>query len=219
MVTRRDVNAGLLSGVLVATVPGVAARAQALVTLPAPQTEGGLPLMQALKRRRSDREFSEQALAPQVLSNLLWVAWGVNRPDSGLRTAPSSHGTMNVDIYVAMASGVWFYDAKANRLIPHLPDDIRGETTTGQPFAKTAPVNLIYVSDAARMEKVSDEDRLLNGIADSMSIAQNVYLFCASEGLATVVRGSVPGEKLARRLKLSATQEIYLAQSVGYPKP
>jgi nitroreductase len=216
MLTRRTLNAALLSSAVLAAMPG-AARAET-IQLPPPQTEGGLPLMQALKKRQSSREYSDRELPLQTLSNLLWAAWGVNRAETGLRTAPSSHDFMDIDIFVATAKGVWLYDPKAHQLIPHLADDIRGETTLGQPFVKTAAVNLVYVSNAARMEKVSPDERRYNGIADSAAIAQNVYLFCASEGLATVMRGSVPAEKLARRLKLAPTQQIYLAQSVGYPK-
>lgn len=174
--------------------------------------------MEVLKARHSTREFADRPLSPQLLSNLLWAAWGINRPQSGLRTAPSSHTYLDVDVYLAMANGVWIYDPKGNRLLPHMPDDIRGETTTGQEYVKTAPLNLIYVSDAARMGSISETARLFNGVADSAVIGQNVYLFCASEGLATVLRGSVPGQQLAKRLNLKPTQAIYLAQSVGYPR-
>lgn len=174
--------------------------------------------MEALKERHSSREFSDRPLPADVLSNLLWAAWGINRLRSGLRTAPSSHAYLDIDIYLAMADGVWIYDPKGQRLLRHMHEDIRGETTMGQDFVKTAPVNLIYVSDAARMENATEAERLFNGIADSAVIGQNVYLFCASEGLATVLRGSVPGERLARRMNLRPTQAIYLAQSVGYPR-
>lgn len=218
MITRREANVVLLSTIVVASMPGLALAQSQMMELPPPQTAGGKPLMEALKARRSTREFADRPLAPQLLSNLLWAAWGINRPASGLRTAPSSHSAMDIDLYLAMANGVWIYDPKAHRLLQHMADDIRGETTTGQDFVKTAPLNIIYVSDAARMGKPSGSDRMLNGIADSAVIGQNVYLFCASEGLATVLRASVPGERLAKRLNLTPTQAIYLAQSVGYPK-
>ncbi len=125
---------------------------------------------------------------------------------------------MDIDLYLAMANGVWRYEPKPHRIVQHMTDDIRGETTLGQDFVKTAPLNIIYVSDATRMGKASEADRAFNGIADSAVIGQNVYLFCASEGLATVLRASVPGERLAKRLNLTPTQAIYFAQSVGYPK-
>lgn len=218
MFTRREANIGILSTVMTAALPRVVLAQPQAMDLPPPQTEGGKPLMEALKLRRSTREFADRPLAPQLLSNLLWAAWGINRPESGLRTAPSSGGKMDIDLYLAMASGVWIYDPKAHRLLQHMPDDLRAETTTGQDYVKTAPLNIVYVSDAARMGKPSDAQRSFTGIADSAVIGQNVYLFCASEGLATVIRASVPGQRLAARLNLTPTQAIYLAQSVGYPK-
>jgi len=168
--------------------------------------------------RHSSREFADRPLAPQVLSNLLWAAWGINRPATGLRTAPSSGSKMDIDLYLAMANGVWIYDPKAHQLIPHMADDVRAETTTGQAYVKTAPLNIIFVSDAARLGNMSATDRLLTGVADSAVIGQNVYLFCASEGLAVVIRASVPSVSLANRLGLKPTQSIYLAQTVGYPQ-
>lgn len=218
MVTRRQAGLSLLAAVVAASTPSIAAAQAAAVNLPAPHTAGGKPLMDALRARRSTREYADRGLSPQVLSDLLWAAWGINRAESGLRTAPSSHEYLDIDLYLAMADGVWLYDAKAHRLMRHMTDDLRSETTTGQAFVKTAPLNIVYVSDAARMGAVSDAQRLLNGVADSAVIAQNVYLFCASAGLATVLRGSVPGARLAKRLNLAPSQAIYLAQSVGYPK-
>lgn len=173
--------------------------------------------MEALRARRSTREYAPRPLPPQILADLLWAAWGINRPENGLRTAPSAHEAYDVDLYLAMANGVWTYDPKTNRLMQSLPNDIRAETTTGQAYVATAPLNLVYVSDAARLGHLSDDERLLDGVADCAVIAQNVYLYCASEGLATVLRSSVPGATLARRLNLKPSQAIYLAQSVGYP--
>ncbi len=218
MITRREANVALLATAVAVSMPSLALAEPQTLQLPPPQMEGGKPLMEVLKTRHSSREFADRALPTPVLSNLLWAAWGINRPGTNLRTAPSSHSTMDIDLYLAMANGVWIYDPKAHRLLQHIQDDIRGETTLGQDFVKTAALNIIYVSDAARMGKPSDADRVLNGIADSAVIGQNVYLFCASEGLATVLRASVPGERLAKRLSLSPTQAIYFAQSVGYPK-
>lgn len=219
MITRRDANLALFSAAVAASMPRLVAAAEPnAMVLPPPQTEGGKPLMQALRARHSTREFADRPLAPQTLSNLLWAAWGINRPATGFHTAPSSHSAMDIALYLAMADGVWIYDPRAHALTQHMTEDLRGDTTTGQDFVKTAPLNIIYVSDAARMGKPSDADRALNGIADSAVIGQNVYLFCASEGLATVLRASVPGERLAKRLNLAPTQTIYLAQSVGYPK-
>jgi nitroreductase len=198
----------------------VIASAQELkpIQLPKPQMDGGRPLMQVLKDRKSSRSFSPEKLPAQVLANLLWAAFGINRPESGHRTAPSAMNRQETDIYVATADGLYLYDAKGNTLQPVLAGDIRAQTGQ-QPFVKEAPVNLIYVADYARMGRVPEEDRLSWASAGAGCISQNVYLFCASEGLATVVRGAVPKGDLAKTMKLRPDQKILLAQTVGYPKP
>jgi SagB-type dehydrogenase family enzyme len=187
------------------------------ITLPSPQTDGGKPLMQALKERKTSREFGAEKLPAQVLSNLLWAAFGVNRADSGKRTAPSASNRMEIDLYVAMADGLYLYNPKAHSLDPVLAGDIRAETGR-QPFVREAPLNLIYVADSAKMGKSTEEDKVLYSAADTGFIAQNVYLFCASEGLATVVRGMVDRPSLAKAMKLRPDQRIILSQTVGYPK-
>jgi SagB-type dehydrogenase family enzyme len=186
------------------------------IALPPPQTSGGRPLMQVLKDRHTTRDFSSQKLPPQVLSNLLWAAFGVNRPD-GKRTAPSAMNWQEIDIYVATQDGLYVYDAKGNALKPVLAQDVRGATGQ-QPFVKEAAVDLVYVADLAKTGRAGGEDQTLYTAADTGFIAQNVYLFCASEGLAAVVRGSVDRTALAKLIKLRPDQKIVLAQTVGYPK-
>jgi nitroreductase len=187
------------------------------IKLPAPQMSGGKPLMEALKARQSAREFSPDKLAPQVLSNLLWAAWGINRAD-GRRTAPSASNRQEIEIYLTLPDGAYLWDAKANTLSPVAAADLRAATGS-QPFPATAPVNLVYVADMAKAGRpATDPQQMLNIGADAGFISENVYLFCASEGLATVVRASVPKEALAKALKLRETQVIVLAQTVGYPK-
>jgi SagB-type dehydrogenase family enzyme len=185
------------------------------VILPAPQTDGGRPLMQALRERKSAREFSGEKLPVQVLANLLWAGFGVNRPD-GRRTAPSAMNWQEIAIYVVTADGSYMYDASKNRLEPVAKEDLRSLAGT-QAFVATAPVNLVYVADLAKVSGDAGEKELYTG-ADAGFIAQNVYLYCASEGLATVVRASVDREALGKALKLKASQKIVLAQTVGYPK-
>lgn len=185
--------------------------------LPAPQTTGGKPLMQALKERRTEREYSDQAIAPQVLSNLLWAAFGVNRPESKSRTAPSAHNVQEIDIYVVTKQGVWLYDAHAHQLLPVHNKDIRA-LTGKQGFVKDAPVNLVYVSDWSKFTSDDDEYKRFYSATDTGFISQNVYLFCASEGLATMVRAYIDQPALAKALQLKPNQHIILAQSVGYPK-
>jgi nitroreductase len=187
------------------------------INLPSPQTNGGKPLMQVLKDRHTTREFSSEKLSPQVLANLLWAAFGINRPDTGKRTAPSAMNWQEIGIYVAIADGLYVYDAKGNKLDPVLAGDVRGATGM-QPFVKEAPLNLVYVADYARTKDIPIDDKNMFTAADAGFVAQNVYLFCASEGLNVVVRGSVDRATLARVMKLRPEQKILLAQTVGYPK-
>ena len=207
---------GMLSPLLAASL--AFAQESHPMKLPNPQWETGKTLMHSLRERRSTREFATQRLPTPVLSNLLWAAYGINRPDTGGRTAPSTRNWQEIDLYVAMADGLYRYDAKAHALSLVVAQDLRAATGT-QDFVKEAPVNLIYVSDATRMATdASEEDQKMAAAVDTGFIGQNVYLYCASEGLATVVRGSIDKEALAKAMKLKATQWIVVAQSVGYPK-
>jgi len=186
------------------------------IRLPAPQMDGGRPLMQVLKDRSSARDFRPDKLPAQMLSNLLWAAFGVNRPDSGKRTAPSAMNWQEMEIYVATAEGLHIYDATHNQLNAVSLDDLRAQTGT-QAFVKDAPLNLVYVADLAKTTG-SGADHDMFVAADAGFIAQNVYLFCASERLATVVRGSIDREALAKVLRLRPSQRVILAQTIGYPK-
>lgn len=186
------------------------------IQLPAPQTEGGRPLMQVLKDRKSTRAYSIKDLPMQVLSDLLWAGFGINRPESGKRTAPSARNWQEMDIYVALQKGLYLYDAKVNALVFISDQDVRAATGS-QPFVAEAPVNLVYVADFAKMGDGPDEGKTGTANADAGFISQNVYLYCASEGLATVVRGSVNKETLAPLLKLKENQHIILSQTIGYP--
>jgi SagB-type dehydrogenase family enzyme len=186
------------------------------VKLPEPKMAGGRPLMEVLKERKTIRSFSTEKLSDQVLSNLLWAAWGVNRPESGKRTAPSASNMQEIDIYVAKEDGLYLFDAKEHALKLVLEQDLREKTGT-QGFVKNVPVNLVYVADFAKMrgpEKIKE----FYSAADTGFISQNVYLFCASEGLGTVVRGLVNRTALAEAMKLRPDQRVILSQSVGYPK-
>jgi len=206
-------------GVTVSILLAAAAAGQELsaIKLPSPVTTGGKPLMEVLKARQSAREFAADKLSPQVLSNLLWAAWGVNRPD-GRRTAPSASNRQEIEIYVTLPEGAYRWDAPTNTLNPVASADLRGATGT-QPFPATAPLNLVYVADTAKLSRPgTDPQQMRNVGADTGYISQNVYLFCASEGLATVVCASVPKDALAKTLKLKESQIIVLAQTVGYPK-
>lgn len=202
--------------ILFAMLPALCAAADLKpVALPAPRTEGGKPLMQALKERHSTREFDRAALPPALLSNLLWAADGISRPD-GRRTAPTASNRQEVDVYVVLASGAYLYAAKEHQLQPVAEGDLRALTGT-QDFIKDAPLNLVYVADFARMGGNSEQDKAVYSATGVGFVSQNVYLFCASEGLATVVRASVDRPALAKALHLRPQQHIVLAQTVGYP--
>lgn len=208
------VGAGLL--MMSVTGSGLAQGAAGAIKLPPPERGGGKPLMQALNARHSTREFAGKPLPSQLLSNLLWAASGVNRPDSGKRTAPSARDWREIDVYVATAEGAYRYDPASHTLRAVVTGDIR-KLTGVQDFVATAPLNLVYVADLDRMGDADAEQKALYSAADTGFIAQNVYLFCASAGLATVVRGLVDREALAAALGLDSHQRIILAQSVGYP--
>jgi nitroreductase len=217
MITRRQSTAGLLATVALAAAPGTSPAAPPAVrSLPPPRGAGGLPLTAALTLRRSTREYSDRPLPLQTLSDLLWSAFGINRP-SGDRTAPYWRHIMVMDIYVAMADGVWLYEPKAHALLPHLPADIRAQTGT-QDFVATAALNLVYVAHGERMTDISPEQRRLYASVDTGFIGQNVYLFCASEGLATVFRGAVDYPRIERALGLPEQQFVTFAQTVGYAR-
>ena len=186
-----------------------------IMELPPPRKSGGMPLISALQQRHSTREYSDRPIPKQLLSDLLWAAFGINRP-SGDRTVPYWRHVMVIDLFLALADGVWIYEPKAHSLLLHLPEDIRGHTGH-QDFVAAAPLNLIYVAHGERMTDISAEERRLYASVDAAFIGQNVYLFCASEGLATVFRGAVDYAKLARMLRLPDQQFVTFAQTVGYP--
>lgn len=206
-----------LFAVLAIVALAACASAQEPVPLPPPKMYGGMPLMEALKARSSSREFSDKPVGSQVVSDLLWAGYGINRPDSGKRTAPSAMNKQEIDVYVLTPDGAFLYDAKAHALKLVAAGDLRA-LAGSQPFVKDAPLNLVYVADYARMEGDDDTRKAVWSAADSGFISQNVYLFCASEGLATVVRAWFDAKALAEGLKLSPTQHPVLAQTVGYPK-
>lgn len=186
------------------------------IQLPAPQLDTGKILMQALADRKSSRSFSMKKMPNRILSNLLWAACGINRPESGHRTSPSAMNWQEIDVYLATSDGLFLYVEKEHSLKPILNRDIRS-LTGKQPFVSEAPIDLIYVADYSKMGGANAEERIFYSAADTGFISENVYLYCASEGLATVVRGLIDRDALADAMKLRAHQKIILAQTVGYP--
>jgi nitroreductase len=183
-------------------------------TLPPPQTAIGKPLMQALMERKSSRIFDSQPVSMQDLSNLLWAGFGINRAEKGGRTAPSAMNRQEIDLYVALSEGMYLYDAKVNVLRLIAPADLR-ELTGTQGFAAAAPCNIVFVVDR---EREGGKGGRSWAEVDAAFISENIYLYCASEGLATVVRASVDKNALGEAMKLGKKQEIVFAQSVGYRK-
>ena len=173
--------------------------------------------MQVLHERKSSREFSPRELPAQELSNILWAAFGINRPETDGRTAPSAMNMQEIDVYAVLAGGLYRYEAKNNALSRIHGDDIR-DLAGAQPFVKDAPLNIILVADYSRTAKAPDDKKKLYVNADAAFISENIYLYCASAGLATVVRARVDRQVLAKAMRLGPDQEIIFAQTVGYPK-
>jgi nitroreductase len=172
--------------------------------------------LDALKSRKSARAFSSRELPRDLLSTLLWAAFGMNRPATGGRTAPSAHGWQEIDVFAALPDALYRYEARAHALTRVVGKDLRALTGV-QDFVATAPLNLVYVANFARMQGASAEERTFFAATDAAVIAQNVYLLCAAMNLAVVVRGLVDRKKLAPAMALRAEQRIVLAQTVGFP--
>ncbi len=188
---------GLL--ILLFCAAGMQAASLPVLELLPPDKTRGTAVMQALADRKSTREFAPEKLSLRDLSDLLWAANGVNRPD-GKRTAPSALNRQDIEVYAAFEEGVYRYNASAHMLLPVAAQDVRP--------VKEAPVVLLLVAK---------EDTAYAPI-DAGIVSQNIYLFCAGVGLATVTRGSMDAEALAKALKLGKGQKVILNQPVGYFK-
>jgi len=194
---------------------GDAAPSRALLP---PSPGGGMPLMLALSKRQSSREFAPEPLPDQVLSDLLWAAGGINRHDVGGRTAPSAMNAQEVLLYVAMPQGLFLYEPKLHALALVVASDVR-RVTGNQDFVDTAPLDLVFVADHGRMKLVPVAQREAYAHAMAGAMAQNVYLYCASEGLATVLRAWFDRDALAHSMGLQADHQLLLSQTVGAIKP
>ena len=177
----------------------------------------GMPLMEALKLRTSSRKFSLKKIPPEILSELMWAASGINRPGDSRRTAPTAMNMQELEIYAAMESGLYRYIPEKHMLKEEHNEDIR-KYCGSQDFVASAPLNLIYVADLEKMSKIkTEEEKILWASADSGFIGQNVYLYCASRGLSAVFRAYIDKEKLAEKMKLPSSKKIIFSQTVGYP--
>lgn len=212
---RREILAGIAASAAVLAWPGPAVAGEA-VALPPPSGTGGLTLMDAIARRRSTRGFASEDLDDQTTGDILHAAFGINRPESGGRTAPSWHGSAETDVYLARRDGVFLYDAKAHALLPVLAEDIRTEIGQ-QPFVAGAPIVLLYVADRTRMFEAPDEDHVRFAYVDTAIAAENVYLYAAAFGLGTVLVGSINQKPLTERLGLPPGKLLTYGQPVGRP--
>lgn len=182
--------------------------------LPKPGIEGGMTLREALTLRRSIRSYAETPLPLQQLSDLLWAACGVNR-ESGERTAPYWRHRIVLDLFVLQSAGVSIYDPPTHALAPYMKGDLRA-LAGQQDFVGRAPLELVYVARGKKMVDITAIERQLYASVDAAFIGQNVYLFCAAAGLATVFRGAVDKSRLARALQLPDTDFVTFAQTVGF---
>lgn len=185
------------------------------VELLAPQMAGGMPLMQALRMRHSTRAFTSEPLAPELLSSLLWAAYGISEPETGRRTAPSARNWQEIELYLALADGLYVLEPAAWRLRLVSGGDVRA-TTGLQDYVVQAPLDLVFVARLSRMDEQAKPVRQFYMGLDTGYISQNVYLFCASAGLATVARGLLDRRAMAGAMRLDADQRVVLAQSVGF---
>ena len=174
--------------------------------------------MEALSLRQSKRAFSDKELTTQQLSDLLWAAFGINRPDDDKRTAPSAMNDQEIDIYVSIKSGVYLYEAKNNNLKAIKEGDFRKKMGR-QGFVADAPVVLVFVADYSKMSlAMSKESKDFYAATDVGFISQNVYLFAASEQMATVVLGMFDRGDISKVIPLTKNQKILLTQPLGFPK-
>jgi nitroreductase len=191
--------------------------AQEIIKLPEPNKTGGKPLMQAMNERQSSRDFIDKDLTQQQISDLLWSAYGINRPETGKHTIPTSRNIQDMEVYITTKEGAFLYLPKENALQKLSGTDIR-EITGKQDFVKVAAVNLVYVSDFSKAGTASDEIKTMTAATHCGSMGQNVYLYCASEGLISVFRAMVDKAELAKALNLPENKRVIYCQSVGYSK-
>lgn len=187
-----------------------------VIKLDPPTKTGGESVMKVFNDRKSDREFAPDKLKLSDLSNLLWATNGINRSD-GKRTAPSAKNAQDVDVYVILEEGAYFYDAKEHALNPITAGDYRGAVAGGQDFVKAAPVSIVLVSELSRLGDINEKTKLM-GAVDVGIVCQNINIACAGLGLATVPRATMDTETLKTVLKLKDTQLLLMNNPVGYPK-
>lgn len=192
--------------------------ADKVIRLPKPNLNRNSEVMEAFANRHSTREYAAKALTLNDLSDLLWAANGINRPEEGKRTAPSAMNKQDVDVYVVLPEATYLYDAKAHQLNLVAEGDHRGAVAGGQAFVKSAPVSFLLVSDLSRLGDAKNTHTQLMGAVDAGIVSQNISIFCSAAKLATVPRASMDTAKLKSVLKLTDTQLPLMNHPVGYHK-
>ncbi len=203
----------VLSAAFLAASVNLCAAEKTIKLLP-PDKAGGKPLMQCLTERKSERKFDSKPLPPQILSDLLYAADGISRPD-GRKTVPTARNLQSQEVYAAMADGLYLYHPKTHSLDLVKAGDIR-EKCGMQAIHKTAPIVLIYVGDVSKIGKNAAE-KVFYAANHAGYASQNVYLYCTSAGLATVVCGLVNKPELEKAMELPGTKRVQLTQPVAYP--
>lgn len=185
-----------------------------IMELPKPKQEGGMPLMSALQKRATERKFTNKKISEEVLSDLLWAAFGVNRPESGKRTAPSARNCQEIELYVFSEEGVFYYNAYKHVLEVIAKEDLRQYISAQPHFGKT-PVSIVLVADYGKMKMYEKEDAEFYAAVDAGYISQNIYLFCTSENINTVACGGINRKELQEVLKVKYGK-VLLAHPIGY---
>ncbi len=196
----------------VCTLAAAVFAADGNVKLPAPDKTGGKPLMQTLTERKTIRKYSAKELSGKEISNILYAAWGINRPEKNLRTVPTAMNRQNMRVYLTSGNGTFLYHAEKNELEKVSGEDLRKYSNYSPELGLSAPVSLIYAG------QVTDKMPETLAFAHAGSAYQNVYLYCASAGLGTVICASTKVNEVAKALKLKDGWKVLCAQVIGYPE-
>ncbi len=189
------------------------------IVLPKPAMSAGKALLDVLRERNSSREFDPKPLDSQCLSNLLWAAFGINRPEKGMRTAPSALNIREMKLYAVLPQGTYVYDPALNCLDPVAAGDMRKKSAQ-QPELREAPLHIVLVADYSKYKNTKEATKqrfTLLSHAHAGFIGQNIYLYCASEGLSTCFITRFNHDALAKALGLVEDQLLLYTQAVGYP--
>ena len=212
---------GIIAGAVALPLPVAAEETRLPVTiaLPAPDTAGGMTVMQALSQRKTTRSFADAALSEQQLSALLWAANGINRPESGKRVNPTTMGIYCIDVYAVMADGIYKYDPEAHRLTLISAEDFRPQINAKQTFVHTAPLTLFFVSNPVPPRDPSrpanPERQHANNCLVAGTMLQSVALVAVDKGLGSCVRGSIDRDAFAKAARLAPDQKVLISQTIG----